>query len=267
MLFAIGFISMFIIGGLSGVTHSIVPHDQQQQDTYYVVAHFHYVLFGGAIFGLFGGIYYWWPKVFGRLLGERLGKLHFWLMFIGFNATFAPMHILGLQGMPRRIHSYGENYGFDGWNLVSTIGAFVIALSVFVFILNVVASRRRGQEAGDDPWDGRTVEWMTASPPPHYNFARIPLVKHRDEFWQRKYVETPEGEPAPVFAGGANGDHDDEHLDIHMPDPSYFPVLAAIGVPTMAYGVLYQPLAIVVGALITVFSLFGWVLEPGAEEH
>ncbi|MDQ3955847.1 MAG: cytochrome c oxidase subunit I [Actinomycetota bacterium] len=271
MLFAIGFISMFIIGGLSGVTHSIVPHDQQQQDTYYVVAHFHYVLFGGAIFGLFAGFYYWWPKVFGRLLGERLGKLHFWLMFIGFNLTFAPMHILGLQGMPRRIHSYGENYGFDFWNLWATIGAFTIALSALVFILNALASRRRGQEAGDDPWDARTVEWMTSSPPPHFNFARIPLVKHRDEFWHRKYVETPEGEPAPVFAGGANGndagDHDDEHHDIHMPSPSYFPVLAALGIPIMGYGVLYNKLGIIVGALITTFSLFGWVLEPGAEEH
>ena len=271
MLFAVGFISMFIIGGLSGVTHSIVPHDQQQQDTYYVVAHFHYVLFGGAIFGLFAGFYYWWPKVFGRHLGERLGKMHFWLMFIGFNATFAPMHILGLQGMPRRISTYPENYGFDFWNLISTIGAFTIALSVLVFLFNAVLSRRRGMEAGDDPWDARTIEWMTSSPPPHYNFARVPLVKHRDEFWHRKYVETPEGEPAPVFAGGANGDHggddDEEHHDIHMPSPSYFPVIAALGIPIMAYGVLYNKLGIIVGALITTFSLFGWVLEPGAEEH
>jgi cytochrome c oxidase subunit I len=267
MLFAIGFIAMFIIGGLSGVTHSIVPHDQQQQDTYYIVAHFHYVLFGGAIFGLFAGFYYWWPKAFGRHLGERLGKVHFWLMFLGFNAAFAPFHILGLQGMPRRVHTYPDGYGWDWWNFVSTIGAFTIAFSILVFLFNVVLSRRRGMEAGDDPWDARTVEWMTSSPPPHYNFARIPLVKHRDELWHRKYIENPEGEPEPVYAGGANGDHDDDHHDIHMPSPSYFPVLAALGIPIMAYGVMYNMAGTIVGALITTFSLFGWVLEPGAEEH
>ena len=158
LLFSIGFIAMFIIGGLSGVTHALVPHNAQQTDTYYVVAHFHYVLFGGAMFGLFAALYYWWPKVFGRTLGERIGKLNFWLMFIGFNLTFGPFHILGLQGMPRRTHSYPDGYGFEGWNMVSTIGAFVIALSVLVFLLNVAVSRRRGNIAGADPWDGRTLE-------------------------------------------------------------------------------------------------------------
>ncbi|MDQ4028944.1 MAG: cbb3-type cytochrome c oxidase subunit I, partial [Actinomycetota bacterium] len=132
LLFAVGFVAMFIIGGLSGVTHAIVPHDLQQTDTYYIVAHFHYVLFGGAIFGIFAGLYYWWPKFFGRLLSERLGKLHFALMFIGFNLAFAPFHILGLQGMPRRIYTYPDGYGFNFWNMVSTIGAFVIALSAVV---------------------------------------------------------------------------------------------------------------------------------------
>jgi cytochrome c oxidase subunit 1 len=269
MLFALGFISMFIIGGLSGVTHSIVPHDTQQQDTYYIVAHFHYVLFGGAIFGLFGGIYYWWPKVFGRSLGERTGKLHFLLMFIGFNLAFGPMHILGLQGMPRRTHTYAENYGFDVWNLVSTIGAFVIALSVLVFLMNVVVSRRRGAIAGDDPWDGRTLEWATPSPPPEYNFAEIPEVKRRDDFWHKKYTETPEGEPAPVIAGGADGDeHEEGEPHIHMPSPSYFPLFAAFGPPLMGYGVIFeQPLVIVFGGLIALFGLFGWAIEPSAEEE
>jgi cytochrome c oxidase subunit 1 len=269
MLFAIGFIAMFIIGGLSGVTHSIVPHDAQQQDTYYVVAHFHYVLFGGAIFGLFSGFYYWWPKAFGRMLGERLGKLHFWLMFIGFNLAFAPFHILGLQGMPRRIQSYPDGYGWEGWNFVSTIGAFTIAVSILVFIANAVLSRRRGREAGGDPWDGRTLEWSTPSPPPEYNFAEVPLVKERDDFWHRKYVETPEGEPARVFAGGADAEateHDDEGHGIHMPSPSYFPVVAALGLPIAGWGVMYSPLLIVGGLLLTLLGLFGWVLEPGTEE-
>ena len=270
MLFSIGFIAMFIIGGLSGVTHSIVPHDAQQQDTYYVVAHFHYVLFGGALFGLFAGFYYWWPKAFGKMLGERLGKLHFWLMFIGFNATFAPFHILGLQGMPRRIQSYPDGYGWERWNMVSTIGAFIIALSILVFMVNAALSRRRGREAGGDPWDGRTLEWSTPSPPPEYNFAEVPLVKHRDEFWHRKYVPTPEGEPTRVFAGGADGDvetaeHDEGH-GIHMPSPSYFPVVAALGLPITGYGVMYSPALIVLGLLTTMLGLFGWVLEPSAEE-
>ena len=137
MLFSLGFIFLFVIGGLSGVTHSIVPSDAQQHDTYYVVAHFHYVLFGGAVFGLFSGVYYWWPKVTGKLLNERIGKLHFWLMFIGMNLAFAPMHILGLNGMPRRTYRYAEGLGLDMWNLVATIGAFTIALSIAVFFWNV----------------------------------------------------------------------------------------------------------------------------------
>jgi cytochrome c oxidase subunit I len=270
-LFAVGFVAMFIIGGLSGVTHAVVPHDQQQTDTYYIVAHFHYVLFGGAIFGLFAGLYYWWPKVFGKLLSEGLGKLHFWLMFIGFNLAFGPMHILGLQGMPRRYYTYPDGMGWNAWNLVSTIGAGIIALSVLVFIVNVLRSRTKGEEAGDDPWDGRTLEWATSSPPPEYNFAEIPTVHSRDDWWHKKYVETPEGQPARVFAGGANG-HDDEDEEgrphgIHMPDPSYFPIVASVGLPIMAYGVIFQPLLIGLGAAILMLGLFGWVLEPSAEEH
>jgi cytochrome c oxidase subunit 1 len=275
-LFAIGFVSMFIIGGLSGVTHGIVPSDAQQTDTYYIVAHFHYVLFGGALFGLMAGTYYWWPKVFGRLLSEGLGKLHFWLMFIGFNLTFGPHHILGLQGQPRRTYTYPEGMGWEFWNLVSTIGAFVIALSFVVFIVNVLYSRRRGEEAGADPWDGRTLEWSTPSPPPEFNFTDIPVVQHRDDFWHRKYTETPEEPaqpaPTPVIAGGANGHEDESHGEgtrangIHMPDPSYFPVVAALGIPLMGYGVIYNWALIPIGGLIALLGLFGWVLEPQAEE-
>ncbi|MGH2576507.1 MAG: cytochrome c oxidase subunit I, partial [Actinomycetota bacterium] len=152
MLFSIAFIAQFVVGGLSGVTHAVVPADYQQTDTYYIVAHFHYVLFGGAIFGLFSGIYYWWPKVFGRMLNERIGKLQFWLMVIGFNLTFGPMHILGLQGMPRRIQTYPPTLGLGVWNLVATIGAFIIATSVLIFLLNAIASFRRPRDATADPW-------------------------------------------------------------------------------------------------------------------
>jgi cytochrome c oxidase subunit 1 len=271
MLFAIGFVAMFIIGGLSGVTHAIVPSDMQQQDTYYVVAHFHYVLFGGALFGLFSGAYYWFPKVTGRLLSEGWGKLHFWLMLIGFNLTFGPFHILGLQGMRRRVPTYPEGVGWDFWNFVSTVGSFIIAASILAFMINVIRSITRGREAGADPWDARTLEWLTPSPPPHYNFAEVPVVRHRDEVWHRKYAEDERGRPVPVVAGAANG-HDDseedgeEHHDIHMPDPSFFPLLASLGIPVIGYGLIYWwPLAIV-GGLITLGGLFGWSLEPVAEE-
>src|SRR5438445_4866693 len=161
-LFAVGFVTMFTIGGLSGVTHAIVPADTQQTDTYYIVAHFHYVLFGGSIFGLFAGAYYWYPKMFGHMLSEGLGKMHFALMLIGFNLTFGPFHILGLQGMPRRVYTYPSHRGWDFWNFVATIGSFIIALSVLVFIINVLKSRKTAA-APADPWDARTLEWSIAS--------------------------------------------------------------------------------------------------------
>ncbi len=272
LLFAVGFVTMFVIGGLSGVSHAIVPHDGQQTDTYYIVAHFHYVLFGGAVFGLFGGMYYWWPKMFGRHLGEGLGKVHFWLMLIGFNLAFGPMHILGLQGMPRRQDTYPDNMGWNFWNLISTVGAFLIAVSILVFFWNVVRSRTKGEEAGADPWDGRTLEWATASPPPEHNFDVIPHVTHRDDFWHTKYATDEEGEPVKVFAGGSGSDENIDQVHhtghIHMPDPSFWPVVAAFGLPVLAFGVLYiSTPTLVVGGLILLVGLFGWGLEPSAEEH
>ena len=166
LYFAAGFIGMFTMGGLSGVMHASPPVDLQQTDSYFVVAHLHYVLFGGSVFALFAGAYYWWPKVFGTLLDERLGRLHFWLMLIGFNVTFFPMHLLGLLGMPRRVYTYAPDLGWNFWNLLSTIGAFLIGASFAFFLVNVARTARGGAPAGADPWDGRTLEWSVPSPPP-----------------------------------------------------------------------------------------------------
>jgi cytochrome c oxidase subunit 1 len=265
MLFSIGFITMFIIGGLSGVTHSVVPADYQQTDTYYIVAHFHYVLFGGAIFGLFSGIYYWFPKLTGKLLDERIGKAHFVFMLIGFNLTFAPMHILGLQGMARRYYRYPPGQGFDFWNFISTIGAFVIAFSILLFIINVVKTRFRGEPAGNDPWDARTIEWSIPSPVPHYNFAEIPIVHERDDWWHKKYTEDESGKLVPVVAGASNGDAEhphEEHPDIHMPRPSYWPLVAALGLPLIAYGLMFQWALSALGVVVLLVGIYGWVLEP-----
>jgi cytochrome c oxidase subunit 1 len=176
MLFALGFIAVFTMGGLSGIFLAAFPVDWQLTDTYYVVAHLHYVLFGGSMFGIFAGLYYWWPKMFGRMLSERLGKWHFWLMFVGFNVTFFPMHMLGLMGMVRRIYTYDQGGLWEGYNLTSTIGSGIMTAGILVFIWNVLKTRRHGRRAGNDPWVADTLEWYASSPPPEHNFDRVPYV-------------------------------------------------------------------------------------------
>jgi cytochrome c oxidase subunit 1 len=267
MLFALGFVAMFTIGGLSGVTHAVSPHDRQQTDTYYIVAHFHYVLFGGALFGIMGGIYYWWPKIFGRMLNEKLGKWHFWLWLIGFNVTFGPFHMLGLMGMPRRVYTYGSDEGWDFWNLVSTIGVFVITLSILVFLWNVWRTQRRPADAPADPWDGRTLEWSIPSPTPVYNFGEVPTVHALDDFFHQKYTEDengrlvrrpPEEQPDPERHAGVEG--------VHMPSPSFYPLVAAFGLPVIAYGMIYSAYFVaVIGGLITLSGLYAWAMEPSTE--
>jgi cytochrome c oxidase subunit I len=274
MLFSIGFIAMFIIGGLSGVTHAAVPSDWQQHDSYYIVAHFHYVLFGGAVFGFTAGAYYWYPKWTGRRLSDGLGKVHFWLMLIGFNLTFGPMHILGLEGMPRRTYRYPPGLGWEFWNAMATTGAFIIALSILIFIINLVRSRRHPVDAGNDPWDGRTLEWMTSSPPPVHNFDRVPIVRHLDEFWHRKYGVDEEGRAVPLPEGFVEEPaFVEETGGIHMPDPSYYPIVSAFGLVTIGAGLIWWSSGVigfsivVVGAAIALWGLVGWAAEPLTRSH
>ena len=177
LYFAIGFISIFLLGGITGIFLATFPVDWQLTDTYFVVAHFHYVLMGGAVFSIMAGLYYWFPKMTGRLLNERLGKISFWVMFIGFNMTFFVQHALGLSGMPRRIYTYPAGYGWSAYNLISTIGSFILGLGILMTIINVAINYRRGRIAGPDPWKGNTLEWFTSSPPPVNNFDVIPRVR------------------------------------------------------------------------------------------
>jgi cytochrome c oxidase subunit 1 len=178
MLFALGFIVQFLVGGLSGIYVASPPLDYHVHDSYFVVAHFHYTLLAGSVFGLFAGVYYWWPKVTGRLLFERLGRVHFWLFVVGTNVTFIPQFVLGYDGMPRRIADYSPAYGWAGWNTASTVGAGIVALSVVVFIVNVALTSIAGRPAGSDPWEAHTLEWATTSPPPRHNFtAALPVIR------------------------------------------------------------------------------------------
>ncbi len=190
LLFAFGFLMMFLIGGLNGAFSAAVPVDFALHDTYWVVAHIHYVLFGGSVFGVFAGIYYWFPKMTGRMLNETLGKIQFVLMFIGFNLTFFPMHQLGLLGMPRRIADYASNVGWNELNLVATIGGFIIAASMIPFLWNVLVSLRSGKPAGDDPWEGNTLEWAASSPPPPYNFDHLPEIRSERPVFDARHGRT-----------------------------------------------------------------------------
>ncbi|MDP0500727.1 MAG: cytochrome c oxidase subunit I [Verrucomicrobiota bacterium JB022] len=275
MLFAVGFIWMFMLGGFTGIMHSSPPVDAQQQDTYFVVAHFHYVLIGGSIFALFSGMYYWFPKVTGRMMSETWGKLVFYTMFAGFNLAFFPMHILGMTGMPRRTHTYQTELGLNGPNLWSTIGAFMLGFGVLMFVAQVIYSLKKGQKSGRDPWDARTLEWVTDNPPKFYNFAYTPIVHARDQFFESKH-----GKPERRMEKLAPDDH-----GIHMPDQSWWPLILSIGLFIAAFGmvVLGQPREAfpliggmlpegdfsiweftVPGLALTLFAAFGWAYEgPG----
>ncbi len=256
MHYALGFIALFTIGGLSGIMHASPPVDLQQTDSYFVVAHFHYVLIGGSLSGLLAGLYYWWPKITGRRLDERLGKLQFWLFFVGFNLTFFPQHYLGAIGMPRRIYTYAPEPGWAFWNLVSTVGAFVLGLSFLLLLVVAVASLRAAATAGNDPWDGRTLEWRTSSPPPVENFAAVPPVHGRDTFWREKHGDRHGRRPTPAPAPPPG--------PLHLPSPSHFPILAALGLVVAAAGALLSVWIVVAGLGVAVLALFRFALEHHA---
>jgi cytochrome c oxidase subunit I len=276
-LFCAGFIVLFVIGGVSGVATAAVPFDWQLTDTYFVVAHIHYVLIGINVFPVLGAAYFWFPKMTGRLLDERLGRWNFWTMFIGFNLGFFPMHISGLLGMPRRVYTYQGGLGWTALNLITSIGAFLFAVGVLALLVNIAVSLRRGRRAGPNPWDGNTLEWATPSPPPPYNFAVIPQVASRHPLWEDRLGEGARSviDRGPLLDEGRETigtsplDAEPQQV-LRMPGDSLWPLLLALSLTALFYGLLGSVgwLAIVGGAA-TIVCTAGWLWptqEPATTE-
>ena len=265
LLYVLGFVFLFVIGGLTGVMLAAVPLDLQVHDTYFVVAHFHYVLIGGALFPLLGGLFFWFPKVTGRMPSERLGRVSFWLVFLGFNLTFFPLHLLGLEGMPRRVYTYLPGTGWEGLNLLATVGAGVLALGLVVYLINFLHSRRHGAAAGDDPWGADTLEWSTSSPPPPYNFLRLPTVGGRYALWSRRQDQ-------PEVVGLRNDrrevlvtntlDAEADHRDV-LPGPSIWPFILGLGVGVTFIVSIFTPWGVPLGMLPCAVALVAWFWPRG----
>jgi cytochrome c oxidase subunit 1 len=300
MKFAIALIAMFVIGGISGITHASPPSDLQQTDTYYIVAHFHYVLYGGAIMGIFAGIYHYFPKFYGRFMDERLGTVHFWLNFIAMNLTFFPMHFSGMLGMPRRIYTYDAGQGWETFNLISSIGAFLFVPALLIFFYNFFRSKKHGIPAGPNPWDAPTLEWSIPSPPPEYNFAQIPVVTSRYPLWDlthpERMADVPHSQPDMDLVKQRTGEHvtssgeyqpdvapmhieterkSAQELGIPMPTPTLKPFWVALGIlvlmaslPVMYAGHKLGAFTLMAGgAVLLVTSLYSWLTTPLEAEH
>jgi cytochrome c oxidase subunit 1 len=261
MLFAVGLVALFTIGGISGVMHSSPPADLQQTDSYFIVAHFHYVLFGGSIMGIFGGIYHYFPKMTGRLMNEKLGKVHFWLNFIAMNLTFFPMHFSGMLGMPRRIYTYDSGQGWDTFNLISSIGAYLLVVSTSIFVFNFFRSRRNGEISGSNPWQAGTLEWTIPSPAPEYNFATLPQVTSRYPLW-----EGSEKDAESARINSQEGKTADD-LGIILPFPTIKPMIVAGALVIMFCGLLTSKAILFAGAAVMVVTLYSWLLAPLEPEH
>jgi cytochrome c oxidase subunit 1 len=261
MIFSVGFIWMFMMGGFSGIMHSAAPADAQQQDSYFVIAHFHYVAIGGILLASISGLYFWLPKILGKMW---TGKLSTWvaiLSTIGLNVAFFPMHFLGLIGMPRRTHTYLSGFGWDGYNMICSIGAFILGFAVLLFVVDIVLLMTKGKPAGNDPWNARTLEWATTSPPRSYNFARIPIIPARDALWEHKHGA--ENRKITYVEEGSQG--------IHMPSQSWMPLVTCfgfvplgLGVCLMQAGVAYMGYVAIGGLVIIALGATLWAIEgPG----
>ncbi|MDQ4079485.1 MAG: cytochrome c oxidase subunit I [Gemmatimonadota bacterium] len=271
LLFAVGFIVLFVFGGITGVMLASAPFDAQAHDSHFVVAHFHYVLVGGVIFPLVGGLHYWLPKFSGRMLSERLGRWTFWLMFVGFNVAFLPMHVTGLLGMPRRVYTYQAGLGWDLPNLLSTIGAFILALGVLLFVINVVVSLRRGERATDNPWGGDTLEWAVTSPPPVYQFWSLPVVHTRHPLWEQRTLDTEDavvaaeleamrGQPASWRATLLVSTKEGRPEGISwIPGPTIWPVILSGGFVLLFTGALINSISLTgAGLVVSGVATAGW---------